>query len=142
MAAQQLTALERANQIRSDMARYKKQLANREISITEAIETCDLPLSVHDLLMAAPSIGKTKAARIVQVANLPSDKLSFAKSRKAGREITKNERDRLLAVFKSRNIPTYRAEPQMLDAFQTATLRRKMQKAGCLPDQIEQVLAA
>jgi hypothetical protein len=65
---QRRRALQQANQIRSERARLKKDLATGEVGLTEILArppACVRTARVRDLLVALPKIGSIKAGRIL-----------------------------------------------------------------------------
>jgi hypothetical protein len=61
-------ALQRANQVRSDRARLKKELAAGEVGLVQILAeppACVRTARVRDLLVVLPKIGSVKAGRIL-----------------------------------------------------------------------------
>ncbi|MGZ4337137.1 MAG: integration host factor, actinobacterial type [Gaiellaceae bacterium] len=65
---QRLRALQQANQVRSERARLKRELAAGEIGLVQILAqppACLRTARVRDLLVALPKIGSVKAGRIL-----------------------------------------------------------------------------
>ena len=65
---QRLTALRRANEIRSGRAQLKKNLAAGRVRITDVLAAppeCATTQKVHDLLLAVPKYGPARVARLL-----------------------------------------------------------------------------
>ncbi|MGZ4315088.1 MAG: integration host factor, actinobacterial type [Gaiellaceae bacterium] len=65
---QRLRALQQANQVRSERARLKRELAAGEIGLVQILAqppACLRTARVRDVLVALPKIGSVKAGRIL-----------------------------------------------------------------------------
>lgn len=74
---QRMEALRRANDVRSERARLKEQLRNREISITEILDNppeCVHTAKVFDLVLAVPKYGRVKASKLLERCRVSSSK--------------------------------------------------------------------
>ena len=74
---QRLTALEQANQIRSQRAVLKRQIRTGQTKIQDVLAEppkCTESAKVTDLLMAVPGIGRKKLTRILNAAGVSAAK--------------------------------------------------------------------
>ena len=69
-AEQRLAGLRRGNAVRTAKARYKDRIRAGELDPADAILTCDLGITVEQLLRATPGVGGTRVARIAASAGV------------------------------------------------------------------------
>lgn len=131
-------ALEGANVRRLASAEYKRKVKSGAIPIEEAILTCDLPIKVGAMVMLAPWIGPSKAARILRNADLPSVELGFATTSRM-RALTRDERERVHGAFVTGRFQGNRS-PVILVEKEKAEIRRRMANANCTMAQIRAVV--
>lgn len=143
-AEQRRRALRVGNGTRQAMATYKQSLAAGDITLLEAVRVCDLPLTVIDLLTAAPRIGASRALSLIERADLISADLRMAPSRipTALRQISPTERTRLLEVIRDPNKNFRQERLAPLNNYQRIAVKSRMDRAGCTHQQIAEVLAA
>lgn len=144
-AGQHMEALRAGDVVRLECAGFKRSLGRGDISLPDAVQTCQLPITVTQLLTAAPRYGSVRASEAVRLANLPAGDLRFGGTSggSKGRVLTDTERNRLHQVVCG-VVPAgaNRRRLVLLDEFQKRNLRTKMYNAGCTAEQIDEVLAA
>ena len=119
-------------------AEYKRKVKSGAIPIEEAILTCDLPIKVGAMVMLAPWVGPSKAARILRNADLPSVELGFASTDRI-RALTPDERERVHGAFVTGRFQGQHS-PLILVEKEKAEIRRRMANANCTLAQIKAVV--
>lgn len=77
MSRQRRHALQQANQVRSERARLKRDLATGKVGLVEILAqppACARTARVGDLLLAVPKIGSVKAGRILSRCRISDSK--------------------------------------------------------------------
>jgi hypothetical protein len=85
-------ALQRANQVRSDRARLKKELAAGEVGLVQILAeppACVRTARVRDLLVVLPKIGSVKAGRILARCGIAPSKTLAGLTDRQRAELTK-----------------------------------------------------
>ena len=141
---QNMAALETANAQRIACAAYKDRIRKGDVSIEQAIRECDLPITVFQLLMAAPRWGAVRADNAIRRAGLTGRNVKFgAGERKAHIIITDHERGRLLMSIENPDSKRASTASKVgLNAYQIRCIEKRMTAAGCSPELIRQVVVA
>lgn len=135
---QNMIALEKANEIRTECAAYRRRIASGEISLVEAIKTCELPISAYRLLKAAPRWGEVRARKAITASGLASRHIKMGGSRFG--TITQTERARLIKAVLAPS--SYYRRILILTSEQSRMIERRMVNNGCTDEQVKAVLAA
>jgi hypothetical protein len=89
---QRRRALQQANQVRSERARLKKDLATGKVGLVEILvrpPTCVRTAKVRDLLVMLPKIGSVKAGRILTRCGITDSKTLAGLTDRQRAELTK-----------------------------------------------------
>lgn len=141
---QKMQALDIGNARRIAAAQYKARVASGEISLVRAINECDLPITVLQLVRSAPRVGTVRALAWVRMAKLPTADLTFDHMKKRGqRVITDTERARLASAVQRPCVMKLGASMNLrFTDHQRRHLAKRMTEAGCTQSQVTEVLAA
>lgn len=104
--SQHLEALERANEVRMENARLRRQLRAGEVDPADAVLTCTHAMPVRRFLTAIPRVGTVKAEKMMREAGIDSWR-RFCSTSQGGeadydKGITMEQRRRLHAILLTR----------------------------------------
>lgn len=137
-------ALATANEIRSTCAAYKDEIRKGNLALEDAIRNCDLPISVFQLLTAAPRWGEVRADAAIRRAGLTGRNVLFGcGSQQARLVITPNERGRLIMALENPDPRRATFTSKLgLNTYQIRCIEKRMKSAGCSEQLIREVVAA
>jgi hypothetical protein len=140
---QRLTALEKANQKRTEIKEYLEKINSGDEAIASALVKCDLPVTVARLLKAQKGWGPVKVNTTLAACAIQSGHIYMGcpNAAKSGRVIKDSERRRL-AMYFAGDTPSLKPNrsDSILDRYQAKHVQKRMLAAGCQPYQIKQVV--
>lgn len=138
---QNIRALEIANAQRTACRIYKDEIRAGRLRLEDAIKNCDLPITVYQLLTAAPRWGGVRADRAIHRAGLSGRNIRMGGAG-THRTITEHERGRLLMAIDPHNSRPTISRPLHLNSYQANSIGMRLKRAGCSDQLIQEVLAA